>query len=250
MPSPVRRRSRSPLVRRAIALGLASFLPLASIRVASAWGLAGAPSEATAPDAPDSPAAAAPDSPAPGDSLPEPIAPAPAGRTAEPEAPGEIGFDQPLRPSPAGPKVRLAADRPQTWLQRQFRGNEWRDICTGACLIHTSPNATYRLGGRSLRPTAPFQLPRSSGSVFVEGKMGTNAQHYTGIGLTIGGVVEALESLLLLSIASSATGQHSQDLSNTDFYTFAAAFGGIRAAVLLGLGIGLISKGSSSAEVR
>jgi hypothetical protein len=244
------RRCRSLVVRRAVALGLASLLPVAWIQTANAWGLAAAPSTAAAPDAPDSPGLGAPNSSPSDPPTAEPVPAAPAPRTAEPEPPGEIGFDEPLGPSPAGPKVRLKADRPQTWLQKRFYENEWRDLCTGACLIHTSPNGTYRLGGRSLRPTDPFQLPRASGSVFIEGKMGTNAQHYTGIGLTIGGVVEALGSVFLLSVASSTTGQHSQDLSNKDFYTFVAALGVIRAAVLLGLGVSFIGKGSSSAQVR
>jgi len=230
-------------------------LPFASIPAARAWGVASPLTENTAPDsppraAPDSPAPGASDSPAVGDTTAEPVPRASATQTGDPEEPGEIGFDEPLRPSPGGPRVRLQADRPQTWLQKRFSENEWRDICTGACLIHPPPNGTYRLGGRSLRPTAPFQLPRSSGSVVIEGKMGTNARYYTGVGLTIGGVVEALGGVVLVVAASSATGQHSQDLSNEDFYTFTGIFSLIRAAVLVGLGMSFISKGSSSAEVR
>jgi len=237
-------------VRRATAVGTASLLSFASIHAANAWGLPGTPSGSSALGAPDSPALGAPDSPASGDTPAEPVPSTSAPRTAEPETPGEVAFDQPLRASPAGPSVRLNANRPQTWLQKRFHENEWRDLCTGACLIHTSPTGTYRLGGRSLRPTDPFQLPRSSGSVIIEGKMGTNAQRYAGIGLTIGGVVEALSGVFLLALASSASGQYSEGLSNQDFFNISGAFSFVRAAVLLGLGVSFIGKSSSSAEVR
>jgi len=153
-----------------------------------------------------------------------------------------------------GPLVRLNTDGPGTRLQHRLdvddEDEDWTDVCAGICAKHLSPKGMYRLGGRSLRPTDPFQLPRSSGTVFIEGKMGTTGKYYTGVGLTVGGAFEALAGVILLGTASSTTGDYSKGLSNKDFYSITGALSLVRAAILLGIGISLVVRNSSSAKVR
>jgi hypothetical protein len=160
---------------------------------------------------------------------------------------------QPPRPGfppVAGPSVQLVTDNSRARLQQQFQ-LRWTDLCAAPCGIAVNPAGTYRVGGGSLRATDPFSMPRSSGRVLVQAKMGSNVRHWVGVGLSIGGGVYLAGGGLLLAAAQNATGTYgSTTLSAKDFYTTYGVISLVIGAVLLGIGIPLAIGGSSSADVR
>jgi len=147
-----------------------------------------------------------------------------------------------------GPTVRLITDNARARLQRQFQ-LRWTDVCAAPCGIPVNPTGTYRVGGGSLRATDPFSMPRSSGGVLIQAKMGSNVKHWVGIGLTIAGGLNLLAGGLYLLAAQDATGNVG-DVSKKDYLTVYGVAGLIVGAVLTGIGIPGMVGGSSSAEVR
>jgi len=238
---------------------------VASTQPAWAWAPGAAAPGAAAPaptgvPATPSPAPAAAPTPAPG--YP------PSGSTGYPPPPPAAGYPpsyapsyppvrppgaaaQPSRPGfppIAGPTVQLITDNSRARLQQQFQ-LRWTDVCAAPCGIAVNPAATYRVGGGSLRATAPFTMPRSSGPVLVDAKMGSNVKHWVGVGLTIAGGVNLLGGAVYLIAAQNATGTIG-DVSKKDYFTVYGVVGLVIGAVLTGIGIPLLVGGSSSAEVR
>jgi hypothetical protein len=149
-----------------------------------------------------------------------------------------------------GPTVRLSADHPRARLQRQFQ-LRWTDVCAAPCGIPVNPTGAYRVGGGALRATDPFSMPRSSGTVLVQAKMGSNVKHWVGVALTIAGGVNLLGGCLYLVAAQNATGNlGTTDVTKKDYYTVWGIGGLALGAILAGIGIPLLIGGSSSAEVR
>src|SRR4051812_12137064 len=70
-----------------------------------------------------------------------------------------------------GPVVRLRADQPHAILEQQT-GADWRDVCVAPCGTPLDPKALYRVGGGGFRDSQPFLLPRPTGDVLVDARMG------------------------------------------------------------------------------
>jgi len=217
--------------------------------------------------------AQAPSSPPPGAPATSPAAqptPAPGypppGATGYPPPPPAAGYPpsyppagppgsatQPPRPAyppVAGPTVRLVTNNSRARLQQQFQ-LRWTDVCAAPCGIAVNPAATYRVGGGPLRATDPFTMPRSSGPVLIDAKLGSNVKHWVGVGLAIGGGIYLAGGGVLLAAAQNASGTiGTSSVSAKDYYTVYGVISLIVGAVLLGIGIPLAVGGSSSAEVR
>jgi len=127
----------------------------------------------------------------------------------------------PMQPPPiSGPRVTLQVDNPNGRLQQhmQFR---WQDICVAPCGAVLDPRATYRVGGGTSIASEPFQLPRSSGEVFIDAQVGSKVKHWVGLGLMIGGGVAALYGLLYWQMSKafadveSSSGNGSTGFSDT-----------------------------------
>lgn len=95
---------------------------------------------------------------------------------------------------PAGPFVYLRADNPRTTLQVQLDPELWGDVCIVPCARPLDPSHTYRVTGHRFVPTDPFTLPRSSGQVTIDAKMGKRVENIfgkvmvpVGAGLTVAG---------------------------------------------------------------
>src|SRR5438477_103709 len=112
-----------------------------------------------------------------------PPAPAPPGpfiyrppRAASPPTPfPALGAER-----QAGPMVYLRADNPRTTLQVQLDPELWGDVCIVPCARPLDPSHTYRVTGRRFVPTDPFTLPRSSGQVTIDAKMGKRVENLFG----------------------------------------------------------------------
>jgi hypothetical protein len=81
---------------------------------------------------------------------------------------------------PAGPVVYLRADNPRTTLQLQVDPELWSDVCIVPCARSVDPSRTYRVTGPRFVPTDPFTLPRSSGQVTIDAKMGRRPENIIG----------------------------------------------------------------------
>ena len=119
-----------------------------------------------------------------------PPGPAPPGSPPPPEAPV------------VGPRLMLRTDSPIARLQ-QATQLRWRDVCIAPCGVTVDPLATYRIGGGTSLTSEPFTLPRSSGEVYVDAKVGSKITHWVGLGLMIGGVVAAGYGLLAWQLFNS-----------------------------------------------
>lgn len=149
----------------------------------------------------------------------------------------------------AGPSVRMHANNSRARLQQQLQLG-WTDVCAAPCGNTVDANGTYRLGGGTLRPTDPFRMPRAAGVVMVSGNMGSNVKHWVGLGLAIGGVLDAAGGAISIAYAQNASGEVSAGLSKKEYYTFTGILGVATGAVLLGIGTYLFATSSSSAEIQ
>ena len=94
------------------------------------------------------------------------------------------GPDQGARP---GPIVFLRTDNPHATLQVQTQ-LFWQDLCITPCGIPVDPRGLYRVGGRPFVPTEPFSVPRQTGQVTVEARMGSRSRNIVGTVLTLVGL--------------------------------------------------------------
>lgn len=196
---------------------------------------------------------------APGGGYPPPYPPAGAPPAGYPPAyqpppsyppPAGAGLRPPFAPV-AGPTVQLVTNNSRARLQTQVQLN-WVDVCPAPCGIAVDPNGTYRVAGGTLRATDPFRMPRPSGPVLVDAKMGSKVKRWVGIGLTAVGGLNLLAGGLYLLAAQNASNTTigTNDVSNKDVLTVYGIAGLITGAVLVGIGIPVMLGGSSSAEVR
>src|SRR5262245_59663429 len=73
------------------------------------------------------------------------------------------------------PRAILRINRPTAKLQeRSMLG--WRDICVRPCGAFVDPAGLYRIAGGGAVVSQTFRLPRDSGDVVVEGKVGSKGQ--------------------------------------------------------------------------
>jgi hypothetical protein len=117
--------------------------------------------------------------------------PPPSASPATPPLYGGEPAAAPAAPSPAppspGPIVLLRTDNPHATLQVQTQ-LYWRDVCIAPCATPVDPAGLYRVGGRPFVPSEPFALPRRSGQVTIEARMGSKARNIVGTVLTLAGL--------------------------------------------------------------
>jgi hypothetical protein len=147
---------------------------------------------------------------------------------------------------PSGPVVRLTTDNHAGRLQ--VMRLKWTDVCVAPCGVPVDPNGLYRIGGGTVRPSVEFHMPRSSGSVGVEAKVGSTVKHWVGIGLIIGGLASVLAGGLFVAASSNV---QVSDTTSTARETLKAEgivylVGGV---ILTAIGIPLAIS-STSVEVR
>ncbi|HEY8924386.1 MAG TPA: hypothetical protein VIU64_08395 [Polyangia bacterium] len=178
---------------------------------------------------------------------PAPYTPGPPPVPSSPTAYPALGAVQ-----PAGPLVYLRADNPRTTLQVQVDPELWSDVCIVPCARSVDPSRTYRVTGRRFVPTDPFTLPRSSGQVTIDARMGRRAENIigkvmvpVGAGLAVAGVV--------LFVLGSRTGLSQSDLRTEEprfrYHTYGAV--GMVAGLGVSLGGALLwYRNSSTLEVQ
>jgi hypothetical protein len=150
----------------------------------------------------------------------------------------EADEDEPDEPDD-GPRVVLRIDRPTARLQQRTMLG-WRNICIPPCGAVVDPEGLYRIAGGGAVESTPFSLPRESGDVFVEGKVGSKAKRFVGIGLAVGGVLAAGVAGFMWSLDSSQPGS----LRDVGLL-------GIGVSVLLAaIGVVVMSGGRTSVRVR
>jgi hypothetical protein len=181
-------------------------------------------------------------------SPPEPPPPAPAV-----EVQGSEAAETPPASAPPrrlrGPVVTLRSDNPNARLQTQGE-LKWRDVCLAPCNVPVNPAGLYRIGGGTIRPSEAFNMPRPAGQVVVQTQVGSNVKHWVGVGLIIGGVVDAAFGGIYYAAASdladataNTTGQ------GKEYYQVVGIVGIVTGLILLGIGIPLATS-STSVEVR
>jgi len=112
-----------------------------------------------------------------------------------------------LQPGPLlGPVVRLVAKHPRATLQVQTE-LAWNDLCSVPCGLRADPARLYRVAGRRLVPSEPFNLPRGSGDVTIRADMSSRTRRIVGVVLLpAGAAYAALGGLLLLSYENHPAG--------------------------------------------
>ena len=168
--------------------------------------------------------------------------PVPSGPTAYPA----LGAVQ-----PAGPVVYLRADNPRTTLQIQLDPELWSDVCIVPCARSLDPSRTYRVTGPRFVPTDPFTLPRSSGQVTIDAKMGRRPENIIGKVMVPVGAVVAVAGVVVFVLASRRPVSENsiQDPKRSRDHVYGAA--GIVGGLGLSLGGALLwYRNSSSLEVN
>jgi len=174
---------------------------------------------------------------------PYPYAPVPSSPTPYPA----LGVVQ-----PAGPVVYLRADNPRTTLQIQVDPELWSDVCIVPCARSVDPSRTYRVTGPRFVPTDPFTLPRSSGQVTLDAKMGRRPENIigkvmvpVGAGLAVAGAV----LFILGSRGPASENGFQDDPKRRTYHVYGAA--GMVGGLGLSLGGALLwYRNSSTLEVQ
>jgi hypothetical protein len=167
---------------------------------------------------------------------------APPGGYAPP--PGSVPPGNFVPPLTAGPIVQLNASNPKARLQTMQL--KWRDVCTAPCGVPVDPNATYRIGGGTIRPSEEFRMPRPGGTVLVTTETGSTIKHWVGVGLLIGGGVSILSGTIVLAGGQSTT---NFDGTTDDAYKAVGITYLVIGAVLAAIGLPL-SMSSTSVQVQ
>jgi hypothetical protein len=117
---------------------------------------------------------------------------------APPVAPGYPPPPRLVEPvfPPGAPRVTLQVDAPDARLQARV-ARSWLNVCDAPCGVVLDPTLEYRVGGGSVRGSAPFTLPRQARDVVVEVRAGSATGHWMGLGLMIGGAALAGVSMFV-----------------------------------------------------
>ncbi|MES1164313.1 MAG: hypothetical protein ABUR63_01035 [Verrucomicrobiota bacterium] len=237
------------MIRWGVPLSLAAFLQLAL--ASGAWAQAPAyppPATGTAPAYPPPATGTAPAYPPPTTGTAPAYPPPATGTAPAPSAYPPGATAAPYAALVAGPIVTLQANHPRARLQQMQL--KWQDVCSVPCGIAVDPNASYRVGGGTLRASDPFRLPRPSGPVLVDADVGSNVKHWVGLGLGIGGIVSASLGLLLLATLSDT---NNQGLSGTTARDVSKAYGItylIVGGILMAIGIPMWAGSNTSVQIR
>ena len=104
---------------------------------------------------------------------------------AAPGPPPPYAGDAP--PPRLGPVVLMRADNGRATLQVQTQ-LFWQDVCVTPCGIPVDPRGLYRVGGNRFVPSDTFTMPRPSGQVVIEARMGSRSRNIVGTALTFAGL--------------------------------------------------------------
>jgi hypothetical protein len=100
----------------------------------------------------------------------------------------------------AGPVVHLTTDNPAGRLQMMQL--KWTNVCVAPCDAPMDPNGIYRIGGGTVRPSEEFRMPRSSGLVNVDARVGSTVKHWVGFGMILGGALSMLSGGIFIAASS------------------------------------------------
>jgi hypothetical protein len=152
-------------------------------------------------------------------------------------------------PRAAGPVVTVRSDNPQARLQTQGE-LKWRDVCVAPCNVPVNPAGLYRIGGGTIRPSEPFNLPRPAGHVVVQAQAGSNVKHWVGVGMVIGGLVDAaLGGIYYASAEDLASSSSNSTGQSKEYFQTIGIVSVVTGVILLAIGIPLAAS-STSVEVR
>jgi hypothetical protein len=113
----------------------------------------------------------------------------------------------PARPLAADGKVyvEMNSDDPKTTLFRVVDGAQGSlAVCIPPCQKYVDPGFVYNVGGDGIRRSSSFVFPSNQERVRLDVKTGSSALFATGVVLSIGGGILALNSLGFFAIASIA----------------------------------------------
>ena len=149
-----------------------------------------------------------------------------------------------------GPIVFMRTDHPRATLQVQTQ-LYWTDVCVTPCGVPVDPRALYRVGGRPFVPSDTFTMPRQSGQVTIEARMGSRGRSIVGTALTLGGLGAGILGGVFLLAGSE---QHDNSFGDPtgaklffDFYGVIFAIAGT-IVTIVGLPIWLTSGTSATVE--
>lgn len=148
---------------------------------------------------------------------------------------------------PSGPVVHLTTDNQAGRLQ--VMQLKWTDVCVAPCGVPVDPNALYRIGGGTVRPSAEFRMPRSSGTVSVDAQVGSKVKHWVGVGMIIGGAVTMLAGGLFYEASKNTQVSDTGTTTMKDTLKAEGIVDLILGAIVTAIGIPL-AVSSTSVEVR
>jgi hypothetical protein len=146
----------------------------------------------------------------------------------------------------------LRATAPRARLQQQQQLSlRWVDVCVAPCGVPVDPAGIYRVGGGGYRGSEPFHLPRQTGQVFLEARVGSQGKHIAGMILMIVGIANVIGGVVVYSLASSLnTDTTSSGVDARSLYRFEGVAEGIVGVVLMAIGIPMMATSGTSVEMR
>jgi hypothetical protein len=169
---------------------------------------------------------------------------------AAPGAPPAFGGPGYAPPRLDGPIVFIRADHPRATLQVQTQ-LYWQDVCVTPCGVPVDPKALYRVGGRQFVPSDTFNMPRPSGQVTIEARMGSRVRSIVGTALTLGGLgAGALGGVFLLAASEQHNDSYGEPSPAKFFFTFYGVVLAIAGTVVALVGIPLWATSGTSATVE
>lgn len=197
-------------------------------------------------------------------------APKPAEPPAEVAPPPPVAAPVPVRdddPGDSWPTVTMDLNNPGAALQsarRPWRGpsaaesddapsvpaDAWETQCTSPCRKRQDPSKLYRVSGRGVVASAPFELPEGTRHVDLKGRVGKKGTRIAGTVIGIVGFSNLVLNGLAYAASDSATnnnnyyGSSNNSGSTKDLFAAGMVIGGLASL------IGLIMVASSSTSVH
>jgi hypothetical protein len=147
----------------------------------------------------------------------------------------------------AGPVVHLTTDNEAGRLQMMQL--KWTNICVAPCDAPVDPNGIYRIGGGTVRPSDEFRMPRSSGIVNVNARVGSTVKHWVGFGMILGGALSMLSGGIFIAASSDAQVSNADTTSPRDTLKAEGIIYLVIGVIVTAIGIPLAAS-STSVDVR
>jgi hypothetical protein len=146
-------------------------------------------------------------------------------------------------PPVSGPTVWLRTSNPRARLQQlQLK---WVDLCVAPCGRPADPNALYRIGGGSIKPSPTFKMPRPAGEVRIDAETGSIVKFWVGVGLAIGGAAAAAGGGALYLSSQGSTNALDRDTFRVEGIVYL-----VTGVVLLAVGLPLWLTNNTTIDVR